>query len=180
MIYPISVKTWSLSALKLWMIIKTERKVCYLLSNFNINLISYETHAQTATFFDMLSSNQVETDRIFKYALKINDALKFKDARPQIQVQKCTDHKNWIKYAITSLKDCPILIWRFIVSIPRWQTKIMPRGHCALERERKNETCEWHNGETGRSFYMFKDSDNTCYVRIKEWVLQGAYVFLIG
>ena len=37
--------------------LKTERKVCYLLGDFNINLLNYETHAQTGSFFDMLSSN---------------------------------------------------------------------------------------------------------------------------
>ena len=37
--------------------LKTERKVCYLLGDFNINLLNYETHAQIGSFFDMLSSN---------------------------------------------------------------------------------------------------------------------------
>ena len=37
--------------------LKLERKVCYLLGDFNINLLNYETHAQTGSFFDMLSSD---------------------------------------------------------------------------------------------------------------------------
>ena len=36
--------------------IKAENKLCYLMGDYNINLLNYESHDQTATFIDMLYS----------------------------------------------------------------------------------------------------------------------------
>ena len=36
--------------------IKAENKFCYVMGDYNINLLNYESHDQTATFIDMLYS----------------------------------------------------------------------------------------------------------------------------
>ena len=36
--------------------IKAENKFCYLMGDYNINLLNYESHDQTTTFRDMLYS----------------------------------------------------------------------------------------------------------------------------
>ena len=36
--------------------IKVESKICYLMGDFNINLLNYDTHALTANFVDLLHS----------------------------------------------------------------------------------------------------------------------------
>ena len=44
--------------------IKSEKKICYLLGDWNINLLSYESHNYTAEFVDMIYS--------YSFALIIN------------------------------------------------------------------------------------------------------------
>ena len=38
-------------------IVRRENKTCYFLGDYNINILNYESHAQTAQFVDMMSSN---------------------------------------------------------------------------------------------------------------------------
>ena len=37
--------------------LKSEKKCCYLLDDYNINLLNYDQHVPTGEFVDMLSSN---------------------------------------------------------------------------------------------------------------------------
>ena len=38
-------------------VVRRENKTCYFLGDYNINILNYESHAQTAQFVDMMSSN---------------------------------------------------------------------------------------------------------------------------
>ena len=38
-------------------VVRMENKTCYLHGDYNINILNYESHAETAQFVDMMSSN---------------------------------------------------------------------------------------------------------------------------
>ena len=38
-------------------VVRRENKTCYFLGDYNINILNYESHVQTAQFVDMMSSN---------------------------------------------------------------------------------------------------------------------------
>ena len=38
-------------------VVRRENKICYFLGDYNINILNYESHAHTAQFVDMMSSN---------------------------------------------------------------------------------------------------------------------------
>ena len=52
------VEGWQF-VLKIMIIAKKENKTCYLTGDYDINIHNYASHAQTAHFVDMMSSNGV-------------------------------------------------------------------------------------------------------------------------